>query len=332
MLDTTIPGFATCTKTVWFTILATFIMVTTAFATHVRADDAAEAVAVSEFKNGVRLFKEKNYEKAVLSFRRANELKPSWKISFNIGQCEAALKRYGLSIESFEHYLGAGGDDIDVERRDYVYSQVRRLRDMVGSVRVKAPAETRILVDGVLRGRTPLEIGIRVTAGVRHRVEFEKHGEIFFSRQITLGSGQTQTVECLDEPEPVATGSSSETAEPNNSDAKKTPIKRIKPTSFWVGVGATGLFGAGAIVMEIAVRSKWDQAEDEPSNQSLKDEGKSMQTVGIVALCLTGVAAVATSVIAGFTDFKQVQTEGSGVALTPVISKNSGGLTLTGRF
>ena len=52
---------------------------------------------------------------AVRAFRSANEINPSWKIEFNIGQCEAALKRYGLAMEAFEKYLALGGDEVPTD-------------------------------------------------------------------------------------------------------------------------------------------------------------------------------------------------------------------------
>ena len=63
-----------------------------------RSDDEA----ATAFSKGVKLFKAEKYDEAVKAFRRAYELKPAWKIKFNIGQCEGALKRYGLAIEAFE--------------------------------------------------------------------------------------------------------------------------------------------------------------------------------------------------------------------------------------
>ncbi len=318
------------TKTSWFIALVAFLVVATVPVARAHASD--DEAAVAEFQKGVKLFTGERYEEAVTAFRHANELNPTWKIFFNIGQCEAALKRYGLAIESFERYLGAGGDDIDSERRDYVYSEMRRLRDMVGSVHVQAPDGTDVLIDDASRGRTPLEVGIRVTAGVEHEVRFERDGKPLLSRRVTLGSGQNQTVTCCDEISPPPPESAGEPAQHERSSDGESRMEWLTPAYFWIGVGATGVFGATAIAMEIAIRAKWDQAKKDPANPSLKDDGRALQAVGITALCLTGVAAVATAVLGGFTSFGQDQPEDLDVALAPAVLENGGSLTLTGRF
>jgi tetratricopeptide (TPR) repeat protein len=88
------------------------------------ADDNDTQAAAEHFKKGVSLFKENKKDAAVKEFKTAFELKPSWKIMYNIGQCEASLKRYGMAIEAFEQYLGEGGDEVSVERRDVFRREV----------------------------------------------------------------------------------------------------------------------------------------------------------------------------------------------------------------
>ncbi|MBW2276722.1 MAG: hypothetical protein JRF63_04465 [Deltaproteobacteria bacterium] len=58
----------------------------------------AEEQARELFKQGGEMFDQQSYEKALQAFQQADQLNPSWKIAFNIGQCQAALKRYGLAI------------------------------------------------------------------------------------------------------------------------------------------------------------------------------------------------------------------------------------------
>ena len=155
-----------------------------------RTDQKKEAVAL--FNSGVSFFNNGEHQKAVDSFRKANRLFPAWKLQYNIGQCEAALKRYGLAIEAFEHYLGAGGDDIPEERRDEVLNELDRLRRMVANVRVKGEDGVGIFIDGIERGRTPMQSPILVTAGVEHWFWLvNTDGSKLLSVKDTVSGGQT---------------------------------------------------------------------------------------------------------------------------------------------
>ncbi len=94
---------------------------------------------------------------------------------FNIGQCEAAAKRYGLALEAFEGYLIKGGDDVPEEKRVFVDGEVKRLQGMVGAIEVEASDGAEISVDGMVRAKTPLVGPLRVEAGA-HVVVLSKDG------------------------------------------------------------------------------------------------------------------------------------------------------------
>ena len=68
--------------------------------------------AVVAFAEAKRYFMDGQFGKAAMKFREANVLKPSWKLFYNIGQCETAAKHYGLALEAFEQYLARGGDGV----------------------------------------------------------------------------------------------------------------------------------------------------------------------------------------------------------------------------
>jgi tetratricopeptide (TPR) repeat protein len=109
------------------------------------AEDAVRAEAA--FEEGKRLYHDESFEAAAAAFRKAYELRPNWKILYNIGQSEAASKRYGLAVEAFERYLVMGGDDIDQNRRDEVLEEMEKFRKIVGSIEIKAPDGLVVLVD-----------------------------------------------------------------------------------------------------------------------------------------------------------------------------------------
>jgi tetratricopeptide (TPR) repeat protein len=162
----------------------------TAFSTEGFADNKDEKKAAAAFKKGIDFYKSGNMEAAVKAFRRADALKPSWKIQYNIGQCEAALKRYGLAIEAFEHYLGKGGDEVPTERRDQVLKELDRLRRMVGTISIKGEPGVDVYVDIVKRANTSNRSSIKVTAGVEHEITFVKDGDKIGTVRLVVSGGE----------------------------------------------------------------------------------------------------------------------------------------------
>ena len=258
------------------------------------ADDVTEKAA-EHFRKGVALFKENRKEEAVKEFKTAYQLKPAWKIKYNIGQCEASLRRYGLAIEAFERYLGEGGDEVSEDRRDEVIKELDRLRKMVGSVRVQGPDGYDVMIDGIKRGDTSMASSILVTAGIDHLISVEKDGEVIFTATETVSGGEILELTAVapqppGEETPVVpaapvddTGSDNGTAAeadgPNSAETatepekrspmtaeKKTPppeprSKPFSPIVLIVGASTAVVFGGVAGGMAVAINAKWEQSE-----------------------------------------------------------------------
>lgn len=129
------------------------------------AGDGDKKAAKAEFDKGVKHFNAERYEEAAIAFREANTLAPSWKLYYNIGQCEAALKNYGLALEAFERYLAEGGDEIEMDRQDAVRNELDRLRDMVGTVEIKGREGDEVVVNDRSRGVLPAAARFKVAMG-----------------------------------------------------------------------------------------------------------------------------------------------------------------------
>jgi hypothetical protein len=302
------------------------------------AQDAAADEARELFKQGVTHFEADRHEQALSAFERAYELRPNWKLLYNIGQCHAVLKAYGLAIESFEAYLAEGGDDILSDRRDEVLEEVRRLRDMVGNLNVTGPDGLSVYVDGALRGKTPLLTPIRVTAGKKHQVSIKSGPEEVLARELVVGSAQTATIKAPSKgaPSPVTPPAGEPAEEPTQEPAPMPEpddsADGLSPVFFWVGLGATAAFGGGAIAMNFAAQGKIDEIKDDPTDQGLRDSGKAIQAVGIVCLGVAGAAAITTGVLAAFTDFSGDEDPLASAAVTPFTTPNGGGLAVQGSF
>ena len=290
---------------------------------HVSPASHAEKLneAISCFKEGNSLFKQKQYKLASMKFREAYELKPSWKLFFNIGQSEAAAKRHGLALEAFERFLSEGGDDIVVTRRDQVFGEVERLRKIVGFLRVRAPEGTVVMVDGVRRGRSPVSMLLPVAVGYEHEVIGELDGQRLPPKRFRVIGGQTMTVD-LDErpaeestvveivdkratPEPLQEETFEQVIVPDEPDQDAFPYALIG----WIvsGVGA-GSAVAGAILGGIALsknKSLVDACKDSPcpEKRDEKEQRDKLATSATVLLAVggTAIAAGATLLIVGKT-------------------------------
>jgi tetratricopeptide (TPR) repeat protein len=297
-----------------------------------READAARAA----FDLGVEHYEARRYERAAVEFRRAHELNPSWRIQYNIGQCEAVLKRYGLAIEAFEVYLAAGGDEVQAERRDEVLAELDRLRKLIGDLDVHGPDGLEVRIDGRLRGKTPLGTPIRVTAGLPHALEIRRGDRLVKEREVTVGGGQKLVVELAEEeieqsPDEVETevdGSDSEGADA----AVESGNEGLHPAFFWTALGTTAALGVGTGVLAGMTRSRIDEVKADRDDDSKRKDAESAQLGGRVLLGLTAAAAVTTAVLSVFTEFGGEGPEDGAATVTAFGGAGAAGVAVTGSF
>lgn len=309
--------------------------------------------ARSLYTQGVKLFGKGDFVEASQAFRAANQIKPSWKLFYNIGQSEAAAGRYGLALEAFEAYLVQGADQVPEDRGESVLREVQRLRVLVGTINVEAPNGTALEVDEMPRGVTPFKGPVRVAAGM-HRVVLRVDDKMVLDKQISVAGGMTTDVKLSEQPvttpaKPAAADGPAP-AEPGDeervleADVNSPPQtagpgagekKGLSPIPFYVMLGVTGALGAGTITMEALVLGKKKDIEKNPADGDARDRGKSLQTGEWVLLGLTGAAAVAAVVLAFLTDFDGESNEANPsdtTSVVPIITQDGAGFGLVGRF
>jgi hypothetical protein len=308
------------------------------------ADEALEL-----YNRGVALADEERYSEAAAAFTRAYEKKPSWKILFNIGQCEAASGRYGVALEAFEQYTLEGGDDIPFDRRDYVSEELRRLQPLVGSVSIDAPDKTVVMIDGHVRATIPLKGPLRVAAG-SHVVMLMLEDEILFDDAVKIAGGMTTEITAGSpapvpevQPEPEAEIPPEPEAEiPPGPEAGIPPKPEAKAddgrplwTGGWVMVGiGAGLLAAGGITGSLALKTGKELESDYPDGvpQDKKGEIDSMDNLAITTNVLLGVGGAAAVAGAIMLIVDAGSEEEASVALVPVGGGSCAGLALEGRF
>ncbi len=298
--------------------------------------------AKAAFEEAKSLYGDKMFAQAADAFRKAYDLNPSWKLLYNIGQSEAAAKRHGLALEVFEQYLSEGGDDVKQKRQKEVGKEIKRLREMVGSIDVKSPAGTVISVDEVKRGTAPLTGHILVAAGVDHKVIAVLEGDTIIERDIRVTGGQVMVIEPQeDEPEPVKDDATPEEdqAEPLPAEDSGSPLR----TAGWVtlGVGAAVMIG-GAVTggMALSANGNLEESCDNLScasdvDSEIEKKRDKLALATDILLPIGGVVA-GTGIILLIVDAvragKSEGTDNTSAKLRPVISPVGVGLMIERSF
>ncbi|MBN2343533.1 MAG: hypothetical protein JXX29_05040 [Deltaproteobacteria bacterium] len=314
----------------------------------------ASQAAIAAFERGNTLFLEEQFAEAAQAFREAYTAKPSWKLWYNIGQAEAAAKHYGLGLVAFETYLAEGGDQVPQERSIEVLAEVKRLRELVGSLDVVADPGCGVFIDGVHRGDTPLAALIKLAAGTNHEVVVEKGGEVLLHREIRLSGGDVRTLNVNAEDEAAEAAATAENDQPlAEASPKQTEPITPEPTSSPIvqpqskGLKVAGLITLGTGIAALAVGGvtgalafkSADSLEDKCSNSTCSTDGGvddmyTSQAYGNVSTVLFSAGgALAVTGIVLLVVHKKKQSESIGrFRLTPVVGSTVGGVQLKGRF
>ncbi len=286
------------------------------------ADEASDK-AKELFNAGVTHFKTERYEMAAMSFREANRLNPNWKIFFNIGQSEAAAKRWGLALEAFEQYLVEGGDEIPSDRERVIRTEIEKLKTKLGSVEIVAPKGAKVQIDGMERGVAPLPGRIRVATGTVHRLRVILDDAVLLDRQIKVGSQDNLSL----------------TVAPEYEHNKSSP--KLFFVLGWSLLGGGAAVALGGAITGGVVLSKKGQLEDDCPNricttkeeEKLLDEATTLGTVTTVLVSVGLATALAGSTLLVLDALKKEESKSVlTVSTSPVVTPSFGGWVIQGRF
>jgi hypothetical protein len=134
-----------------------------------RPSSAAEVgAASSHFERGTTLYSEGDYGAALIEFKRAYEVSPSWQVLFNIGQSYFQLRDYANALLALEQFAREGGDRIAKEDRSTLDTELPELAKRVATVTIISNLDgATVSVDGHVVGKTPLREPVLVSAGIR---------------------------------------------------------------------------------------------------------------------------------------------------------------------
>jgi hypothetical protein len=307
------------------------------------AQEGADDEAREQFDTGVELFEAGKFEQAAVSFARAYELKPSFKLLYNIGQVENELGHFAKALDAYTRYLAEGGDQVERVRLEQVRAEVKRLNKLVGMIAIEgAPPGAAVYIDERRSGAAPLPGPIFVDLG-EHQVRVKQGAVELHSELVTVAGGQQVVVRiegggAADAP-PVAAVTAS--GEEDEDDTPSVPATYEKPKRVWTwiafGVGGAAAIGAaitGGLTMGKADELKSD-CEGNVCPAGSAGELDSARALGNVTNALVAVAAVgvAAGVVFYFVEPRWSKNE-SAVEVAPVAAPTAGGgaLALVGRF
>jgi hypothetical protein len=273
-------------RATWIFAAALPLMVA-AWSTPAYADDEA----VTRFERGVQLYEAENYEGALVEFNTAYKLSKNYKLLYNVGICQNAMKDYAAATESFQRYLNEGGAELSEARRADVNDRLSKLSLMVTRVRVStnAPSGATLLIDEQPSGTTPLPDTIPVKIG-RRQFSITAQGRTV-TKTVDVSSGDQTPISLVLTDTPGQANDTTSTPVSTDDDGPSFPWP------FW---GLTAVLGGATAVTGVLAVGKANDFEKKQATfgidkASLEDERSKAQTLGLV----TDVLLVCTVLSAG---------------------------------
>jgi hypothetical protein len=310
-----------------YSVLALVIVI--AWAGLAQATDTDEE-ARTQFEKGIELYEAGRFEQASIAFERAYELKPSFKILFNIGQAEAELEHYARALDAYTRYLAEGGDQVPPERADQVKKEIKRLNSLVGMIFLECEIDGALAtVDGESWGTTPIAGPYLVDVG-KHEVLVKKGQQELLRRVVRIAGGQRVELNVATDEEPTVV------VDDVGDEPDSQPSDGPKRVWTWVALGAGAAAGiAGGVIGGVSMSRESElksQCQDKHCPPSKQGEADTLETMNLTADILYGVAAAAvvTGIILFFVEPDDEQE--ATVALVPAATANGAGVALGGRF
>lgn len=314
------------------TIMLTAFVIGVLAASGVRARQAKEDPERLQFRQGIELFEAGRFEQAAVAFRRAYELKPAYKVLFNLAQAENNANRFAAALWAYTKYLADGGGEIPRQRAEQVRAEIERLNALVGTVEIRGvPDGAEVLVDRESRGRIPLAEAIFVDLG-RHEVVIEHQNRRILERVVTLAGGETVVLD-------LASAAASDTSVDEGAPIPSVDGASDSPERLWTWV-ALGAGGAAAVAAGITGGVVLSRAEDikercngDECPPAVEADLEGARTLGTVTDVLWGVAAagIAAGVVLFFVEPRLGErTPAAAVGFAPL--SGGGAVTLGGRF
>lgn len=273
-------------------------------------------VAQDAHRQALQLFDKGEHARALVEFRRAYALAPSFRILYNIGLSSVALGDSRSAVEAFAGYLRDGGERIPESRRQQVEAELTRLSKLLAGlvVQVEEPG-AELSVDGEMLGKAPLSRQMRVNAG-KHEVVVRSADGTLKTQNITLEPGEERQLHFG-----AVAGSPVQATGSRREEKPASPPPSAQPRQVpWVAWGVTGTLGlATAITGAVALGARSDErAEQERQGVKPADLSAARDKVENLALA-TDVLLAGTALAAGVSLYLTLRPSPTTTAQTALI-------------
>lgn len=290
--------------------------------------------ARERYENAVKLYEDGAYDAALVELNRAAELRPSYKLYYNIGQVRFAMHDYAAAIDAYRRYLDQGADKVPPARRDQLKKELSTLAQRVAKLTIETDVTgAEVFVDDVSVGVTPLATPVVVNSGIR-RITVRHPDYLPQVRRVNIAGGVQDKVSfvlvnggavgaapaaatgapgaaasggapshALPAPKAVQPHSAPPSAAPTHAAVPSRPAtahasERHVP---WLGWGVTGVLAAGAAVTGVLALSANSSLSDDRkrlavTSDQVDSKGAQVRTLAVVTDSLAAAAVVAGGV------------------------------------
>jgi hypothetical protein len=216
--------------------------------------------AQRHFDLGLSLYQEGDLRGALVEFKRAHEVFPSYRVLYNLGVVARELHDWAAALRHYREYLDRGGDWIPADRRLQVERSVVELADRVARLEIAiAGGPAQVTLDERPVPEAEARRPITVNPG-RHRVRVTYPQRAAIVRVVELGSGDSARL-AFEPPAPRSAASLPRAAaapEPagDRLGLAADPKPAVAPgrrSARWTWA-ATGLAAAGAVTSALLAR------------------------------------------------------------------------------
>ena len=329
------------------------------FAPFAVADEAAMAEAL--FDRGLVEMKTSHYDVACPAFAESQRLDPRPGTIFTLAECERFWGKIGSALAHYAEYLRAT-EAMNAQQRPkhadrivIAETQRKKLEPEVPKLTIRltpdAPADTRVLRDGVELGQASLNIALPIDPG-EHVFLTKIPGVEPKESRVTIAVSENRTLileapkrplEAIPPPTPTPPPiPNSPTAPPRLPADGITPARDV-PGVVW-GLGAFGVIslGVGAAFAVDVTAVRQDVLRDcgdgncQQVGQAASYQERWSRSLGLaVGLGALGVAGIGTSLVLLARDRgrpSQNKTLGTRLEGSAWVAPGAGGMFLMGRF
>jgi len=271
---------------------------------HAQSADSSEASADDveqarkHFGQGLKLYKDGDFDAALVQFERAYAVKPNFKVLYNIAQCYFELHQYVEARDTLSRYLKDGAGAIESERQTAVQTDLSELQRRIAHLTLQVNvAGATVFVDGKKAGTTPLSAAIDVNEGQR-TISVETPDRGSKQRIVRVAGGEEQTVS-LDFAA-QASAPSAATSSPKTESARPQASRGLG-AGFWVTGGLALALGAGTgVTGYLAFKAQDDRDKDlrrfGVTARELDDSRDRAKTLALTTDILAGSAIVCAGI------------------------------------